>query len=50
MIAKEEEAADSSAPTPLPPQNFGVANASFLNKVVAEECSPKSIYALANKV
>ena len=50
MIAKEEEATASSAPISNSPQNSGVANASFLKKVVVEECSPKSVYALANKV
>ena len=47
-IAEEKEVTDGS--TSHSSQNLGVTGASSLKNMVVDECSPKSIYALANKV
>ena len=49
-ITEEKEVADGSTPTSDSSQNLGVFGASSLKNVVVDECSPKSVYSLANKV
>ena len=49
-IAEEEEFTERSTPISHSPRDLGVIDAPSLKNVVTEGCSPKSIYALANKV
>ena len=49
-VTEEKEVTDGSTPTSDSSQNLGVFGASSLKNVVVDECSPKSVYSLANKV